>query len=146
MPSPLNPYPVPPDPAGQAAVAGYRRALARYSGRCFRIRLALASARPVPPSLAESLAGTVSAASGTVRAVQVAAAELGQAAREFRALGAPWLPVTYQQDLPAGLDDLDRLLHTLADAEESAAVLNLPVHWPGMPQVFDRGRNPSHME
>lgn len=142
VPSPLNPYLVPPDPAAQAAVPGYRRALSRYAGRCFSVRVALASARPLPPTLVESLVGTVSSTTGAARAVQVGAAELDQAVAEFRALGAPWLPATYQQGLPAGLDALDRLLHSLADVPEAASVLGLPVHWPGMPPVFDRDSGP----
>lgn len=138
IPSPLNPYPVPPDRAAQAAAPGYRRALTRYAGRCFSIRVALASAQPLPPTLVETLVGTVSSAAGAARAVQVGTAELGQAVGEFRALGAPWLPATYQQDLPAPPDALDRLLHSMADVAEAASVLSLPVHWPGMPPVFDR--------
>jgi hypothetical protein len=142
VPSPLNPYRVPADRAAQAAVPGYRRALTRYAGRCFSIRVALASAQPPPPPLVESLVGTVSSATGAARAVQVAPAELDQAVGEFRALGAPWLPATYQQGLPAQLDGLDRLLYSLADVEEAASVLSLPVHWPGMPPVFDRDSGP----
>ena len=108
--------------------------------------MALVGARPLPPTLVESLAGTVSTASstapGTVRPVWVAATELGQVVGEFRALGAPWLPATYQQNLPAELTPLDRLLHSLADVAEAASVLSLPVHWPGMPPVFDRDGAP----
>jgi len=138
IPSPLNPYPVPPDLAAQAAVPGYRRARARYSGRCFSIRMALASARPLPVTLVESLVGTVSSVTGAARSVQVSSAELDQAVGEFRVLGAPWLPVTYRQGLPTEPDALDRLLDSLADVAEAASVLSLPVHWPGMPSVFDR--------
>jgi len=138
VPSPVNPYPVPPDPAARSAAPGYYRALARYAGRCFSLRVALASGRPLPATLVESLVRTVSSTTGAARAVPVAAAELDRAVGEFRVLGAPWLPVTYQQDLPAELDGLDRLLHSLADVEEGASVLSLPVHWPGMPSVFDR--------
>ena len=140
--SPLNPYPVPPDRAAEAAAPGYRRALTRYTGRCFSIRVALASAQPLPRTLVESLVGTVSSESGAARAVQVTGTELDQVVGEFRALGAPWLPATYQQDLPAPPDALDRLLHSLADVAEAASVLSLPVHWPGMPPVFDRGGGP----
>ncbi len=139
VPSPLNPYQVPPERAARSAVPGYRRALARYAGHCFSIRVALASAQPLPAILVESLAGTVSSAIGAARAVQVVTAELDQAVGEFRALGAPWLPATYERDLPAAPDALDRLLHTLADVEEAASVLSLPVHWPGLPPVFDDG-------
>jgi hypothetical protein len=142
VPSPLNPYRVPPDRAAQAAVPCYRRALTRYAGRCFSVRLVLASARPPPLTLVESLARTVSSAIGAVRAVPVVTAELDQAVAEFRALGAPWLPATYQQNLPTDLGGLDRLLHSLADIEEAVSVLSLPVHWPGMPPVFDRNSNP----
>jgi hypothetical protein len=142
VPSPFNPYRVPADPAAQAAVAGYRRALTRYAAHCFSVRVALASAQPLPPALVESLVGTVSSATGAARAVQVDAAELDQAVGEFRVLGAPWLPATYQQGLPGQLDGLDRLLHSLADVAEAASVLSLPVHWPGMLSVFDRGDNP----
>jgi hypothetical protein len=138
----LNPYPVPPDRAAQAAGPGYRRAVTRYAGRCFSIRVALVSAQPVPPTVVESLAGTVSSATGAARAVQVVTLELDQVVGEFRALGAPWLPATYQRNLPTELDALDRLLHSLADVEEAASVLSLPVHWPGMPPVFDRDGAP----
>lgn len=142
VPSPLNPYRVPPDRAAQAALPGYRRALARYAGRAFNIRLALISAQAIPPMLAESLVRTVSSVNGAVRAVQVAPAELDYATAEFRALGAPWLPATYQQNLPAQLDGLDQLLHSLADVGEAASVLSLPLHWPGMPPVFGRDDGP----
>jgi hypothetical protein len=142
VPSPLNPYQVPPDRAAQAAMPGYRRALTRYAERCFSIRVALASAQPLPLTLVESLVRTVSSATGAARAVQVAAAELDQVVAEFRVLGAPWLPATYQQNLPAELDALDRVLHSLADLEEAASILSLPVHWPGMPPVFDRDSGP----
>ena len=90
--SPLNPYRVPPDRAAQAAVDGYRRALTHYTGRCFSIRVALASAQPLPVTLAESLAGTVSAAIGAARAVQAAATELDQVVGEFRALARRGCP------------------------------------------------------
>ncbi|HXC82440.1 MAG TPA: hypothetical protein VNV62_11380 [Trebonia sp.] len=142
VPSPLNPYRVPPDQAAQAAVPGYHRALARYAGRCFSVRVVVASAQPLPPTLVESLVGTVSSTTGAARAVHVGAAELYQAAAEFQALGAPWLPAAYQSGLPVGLDTLDRLLHSLADVPEAASVLALPVHWPGMPPVFDRDSGP----
>jgi hypothetical protein len=142
VPSPLNPYPVPPDRAAQAAGPGYRRAVTRYAGRCFSIRVALVSAQPLPPTVVESLAGTVSSVTGAARAVQVVTLELDQVVGEFRALGAPWLPATYQRNLPTELDALDRLLHSLADVEEAASVLSLPVHWPGMPPVFDRDGAP----
>jgi hypothetical protein len=142
IPSPLNPYRVPPDQAAHAALPGYRRALERYAGRCFSVRMTLASADQLPPAMIESLVRTVSSVPGGARAVQVAPAEFDQAAGEFRALGAPWLPVTYRQGLPAELDALDRVLHSLADVAEAASVLTLPVHWPGMPPVFDRDGGP----
>jgi hypothetical protein len=143
-PSPLNPYRVPADPAAQAAVPGYRRARTRYTGRCFRIRVALASARSLPQTLVEGLAGTVSSVTGAARAVRVEAAELDQVVGEFRVLGAPpWLPATYRQQLPTEPDGLDQLLHSLADVTEAASVLSLPVHWPGMPPVFDGGPLPA---
>ena len=141
-PSPLNPYLVPPDPAARAALPGYRRALEHYAGRCFSIRVVVASAHPLPAAMVESLVRTVSSATGAARAVQVAPTEFDQAVGEFRALGAPWLPVTYQQGGPAELDGLDRLLQSLADVAEAASVLTLPVHWPGMPPVFDRDGGP----
>ena len=142
VPSPLNPYRVPPDRAARAAAPGYRRALTCYAGRCFSVRVALVSAQPLPLTLVESLVRTVSSTPGATRAVPVAAAEFDQAVAEFRALGAPWLPGTYQQGLPMELDGLDWLLHSLADVEEAASVLSLPVHWPSMPPVFDRTGKP----
>ena len=140
VPSPLNPYQVPPDPAAQAAEPGYRRAMTRYAGRCFRIRVALAGAQPFPRALVESLAATISSVPGAARAVRVEPAEFDQVVAEFRALGAPaWLPATYQQRLPAPPDGLDQLLHSLVDVAEAASVLSLPVNWSGMPPVFHDG-------
>ena len=144
--SPLNPYAVPADPAARAAAPGYRRALAHYRGPCFTVRVAVASACPLPLAVAESLAGTVSPAAGAVRAIQVAPAELEQATGEFRVLGAPWLAATYQQEVPADPDALDRLLHSLADTQEASSVLSLPVHWPGMPAVFGDGPLPAESD
>jgi len=141
-PSPMNPYRVPPDQAASTALPGYRRALARYAGRCFSVRMAVASAQPLPSPMVESLARTVSSVPGAARPVQVATAEFDQAVGEFRALGAPWLPRTYQLGLPAELDPLDRVLLSLADVTEAASVLTLPVHWPGLPAVFDDGAGP----
>ena len=142
VPSPLNPYSVPADQAAQAAEPGYRRALARYAGHCFNVRIAVAGEQPLPPMLIESLVATVSSVPGAARAVRVADAELAQAVGELRALGAPWLSATYQQNLPAPLDGLDQLLHSLADGTEAAGLLSLPVHWPGMPPVFVRDASP----
>jgi hypothetical protein len=142
-PSPLNPFQVPPDRAAQVAAPGYLRAVTRYTGRCFRIRVALAGARPLPLTLVESLVSTMSSTTGATRANRVAAAELDQVVGEFRALSAPsWLPATYQEQLPAQPDGLDQLLHSLADVSEAASVLSLPVHWPGMPPVFHEGGPP----
>jgi hypothetical protein len=46
--------------------------------------------------------------------------------------------VTYQRHLhPVRIDAVDQVLHSLADVTEASAVLSLPVHWPGMPAVFD---------
>jgi hypothetical protein len=137
-PSPLNPNPVPAEPAARLAAPGYRRALATYRGRCFQVRVALASEQPVPPILVESLARTISSVEGAVVPVPVAPAEYELALREHRGLGAPWLPLTYQQHLhPVRLDPMDQILHSLADVAEAGAVLSLPVHWQGMPNVFD---------
>lgn len=139
-PSPLNPYRVPAEPAAQTAVPSYRRALARYAGYCFRIRVALVSAQPAPVGLVESLVRTVSSMPGGAQAVPVASAEFDRVVAEFRALGAPtWLPVTYQRGYSPDLGDLgglDQLLHSLADVAEAGAALTLPVHWPSMPPVF----------
>jgi hypothetical protein len=141
-PSPLNPYAVPADPAAEVAAPGYRRALMRYSGRCFRIRIALVSEEPVPQTLVEALVRTVSGVTGAVRPVEVVGSEFAQAMHEQHALGAPWLPATFQQGLPYELDLMDQLLHSMADVSEAGSVLSLPVHWPGMPPVFDRNGNP----
>ena len=134
--SPLNPFPVPADPAAARAWPGYNRALTRYAGRGFLVRLALVSEQPVPAVLVESLVRTVSSTEGAVEAFELLPAEHDAAVAEYRALGAPWLPASYQRNLPTALDPVDRLLHGFADLTEAAALLSLPVHWPGMPPVF----------
>jgi hypothetical protein len=140
VPSPLNPYQVPADRSAQTAAPGYHRAVTRYAGRCFRVRVALAGAQPLPATLVESLVATISSTPGAARAVRVASTELDQVVGEFRVLGAPlWLPATYQLHLPTRPDGLDQLLHSLADVTEAASVLSLPVHWNGMRPVFHDG-------
>jgi hypothetical protein len=137
-PSPVNPNPVPAEPAARLAAPGYRRALSAYRGRCFLVRVALVTEQPAPPALGEALARTISSVEGAVVPVHVAAQEIELVLREHRGLGAPWLPVTYQQHLhPVRVDAVDQVLHSLADVTEASAVLSLPVHWPGMPAVFD---------
>lgn len=137
-PSPLNPDPVPAEPAAQLAVPGYRRALTTYQGPCFLVRVALLSEQPLPPTVPEALARTVSSVEGAVVPIPVLAAEVPTALREHQGLGAPWLPESYQLHLGAArIDALDRVLHTIADTAEAGAVLGLPLHWPGMPTVFD---------
>jgi hypothetical protein len=135
-PSPVNPNPVPAEPAARLAAPGYRRALT-YRGRCFLVRVALVSEQPVPPMLLESLARTISV-EGAVVPVYIAEEETQLALRDHRALGATWLPVSYQRHLhPVRIDAVDQVLHSLADVPEASAALSLPIHWPGMPPVFD---------
>ena len=137
VPSPFNPYDVPPDPAAQAAVYGYQRALARYAGSCYRLRVALVSESEVPATLLAGLVGTLSAEPGAVLQVRPAGPELAEALREHRSLGAPWLPQAHQQTMPVAPDVVDRLLHTLTDLPEAVSALSLPVHWPGSFPCFD---------
>ena len=137
VPAPMNPYPVPPDPAAQAAVGGYQRALARYAGPCYRLRVALVSEREVPATLLAALVGTLSAEPGAVLPVRPTGSEFAEALREHQSLGAPWLPQSHQQTMPVAPDVMDRLLHSLVDLPEAVAALSLPVHWPGGPAPFD---------
>jgi len=137
VPSPLNPYDVPPDPAAQAAVGGYQRALARYAGSCYRLRVALVGEREAPATLLAALAGTLCAEPGAVLPVRPTGPEFAEAIREHQALGAPWLPQSHQQTMPVAPDVLDRLLHSLVDLPEAVSALSLPIHWPGSPACFD---------
>ena len=141
--SPPHPYPMPPDPAAQLAVGDYRRAVARYVGRCFQLRVSLVSENEVPARLIGALADTVSCVPGSVGPVRVVGPEFAEAMREHQALGAPWLPATYRQGLPHELDPLDGLLHSLADLPEAASVLSLPAHWSGDPACFDEAPQPA---
>jgi hypothetical protein len=135
--TPLHPYPMPPDQAALLAVGDYRRAVARYVGRCFRLRISLVSENEVPAELVAALADTVSCIPGAVAPVRVVGPEFAEAMREHQALGAPWLATTYRQGLPVELDPMDELLHSLVDLPEAASVLSLPAHWSGDPACFD---------
>ena len=135
--SPLHPYPMPPDPAASLALGDYRRAVARYVGRCFRLRISLVSENEVPPGLIAALASTVSCSPGSVGPVRVVGPEFTEAMREHQALGAPWLAATYRQGVSVELDPMDELLHSLVDLPEAASVLSLPAHWSGDPACFD---------
>jgi hypothetical protein len=146
VPSPVNPHPVPQDRAAQAVLASYQRAVARYTGHCFRVRVALASGCPLPSTLMESLAGTVSSAPGAVRPVRVAAAEVQQAVSEFRVLGAPpWLPQTFAQSLNSQAEFarvLERNMPGLGD--DDLIVLPEPMRADEVTDAIVLGRNRAH--
>lgn len=142
IPSPLNPYPMRPDPAARLAVADYRRAVARYVGRCFRLRVSLVSENEVPAGLLASLVSTISCIPGAVGPIRVVGPEFAEAMREHQALGAPWLARTYRQGLPIELDPMDELLHSLVDLPEAASVLSLPAQWTGSAACFDAVPDP----
>ena len=138
IPSPLHPYPMPPDPAARLAVGDYRRAVARYVGRCYRLRVSLVSENEVPERLIAALVNTVSCIPGSIGPVRVVGPEFAEAMLEHQALGAPWLDTTYRQGLPIELDPMDELLHELVDLPEAASVLSLPAHWSGSPACFEQ--------
>ena len=137
IPSPLHPYPMTPDPAAQLAVGDYRRAVTRYVGRCFRLRVSLVAENEVPARTIAALVDTVSRIPGAVGPVRVAGPEFAEAIREHQALGAPRLAETYRQGLPIEPEPIDELLDSLVDLPEAAAVLSLPAHWSGSPTYFD---------
>lgn len=138
IPSPLHPYPMPPDPAARLAVGDYRRAVARYVGRCYRLRVSLVGENELPTTLVSALVNTISSIPGAVRPVRVVGPEFADAMREHQALGAPWLDETYRRGLPIELDPMDELLHELVDLPEAASVLSLPAHRSGFPACFEQ--------
>ena len=142
IPSPLHPYPMTPDPAAQLAVGDYRRAVTRYVGRCFRLRVSLVAENEVPARTIAALVDTVSRIPGAVGPVRVAGPEFAEAIREHQALGAPRLAETYRQGLPIEPEPIDELLDSLVDLPEAAAVLSLPAHWSGSPTYFDDAPTP----
>lgn len=130
--------PRPPDEFAAAAHELMSDAVRRYTGHAFLIRISLASERPLPGALAESVAGTISArtaGSGFAGAppvvVRPTAAEMATAWNNITALNFAPLPA-YDQGHPAqALGDLERTLASIVDLDEAGAAFRLPQHHTG---------------
>ena len=122
----------PPDPFAEEAAGRYADAARRYTGRCFRLRVSVASAGPLDPGFAE----LVAAATGGV-VCPVAPAEAAEAARNLATLDRGWLDQTYGQGAPTGeLADPARILTDPVDADEASAAFRLPYELPGHLPLF----------
>ena len=114
----------PADPFAVTAAPGYRDAVRRYAGRCYRLRVSVTADGPVAPGFAELVAGTI----GDAVACRVAPADQQEAWRNLGTLDRRWLDETYRQGAPAGvLDDAERILCDLVDPGEAGAVFRFPL-------------------
>lgn len=114
----------PADPFAITAAPGYRDAVRRYAGRCYRLRVSVTADGPVAPGFAELVAGTL----GGAVACRVAAADEQNAWRNLGTLDRLWLDETYRQGAPPGmLGDAERILCDLADPGEAGTVFRFPL-------------------
>ena len=130
----------PPDPFAATVADGYADAARRYAGRCFRLRISVLSAAPLPPGFAELLAHTV----GGAAVLRPTPAERTAAYQNVAALNREWLPETHAQGTPPGeLGDAERVLSDLVDVSEAAAAFQLPHDVPGEVSPFTGGPAPA---
>lgn len=114
----------PADPFAVTAAPGYRDAVRRYAGRCYRLRVSVTADGPVAPGFAELVAGTI----GDAVACRVAPADQQDAWRNVGTLDRLWLDETYRQGAPPGaLSDAERILCDLADPGEAGAAFRFPL-------------------
>lgn len=143
--------PLAPDAFAVDAARLFADAARRYSARAFRIRVTLASPAPLPDSLAELLATTISppertgdaaALTATFRGaahvvVRPAPHELAAAKADLARLDLSRWDAQYVVDLPELPPPGLRLLAELVDPREASAALRLPLavhgHMPGFP-------------
>ncbi|ROR46170.1 hypothetical protein EDD39_4430 [Kitasatospora cineracea] len=117
------------DPAAEAGQRFFEDALHRYQGRVFRLRMRLAAAGPIPPTLPELIADLIGGEAVHLRAD----AQRARAWHDFSTLGLDPLPDSHR---PAGAPDtewteLEQQLVGLVDLDEATAALRLPYEFPG---------------
>ncbi len=131
----------PADPFAAVAAHGYQQAVRRYTGRCYRTRIAVIARDRVDPGFAALLA----AATGGGTVCPPAAHDADPAWRDFVTLDREWLDATYRQGAPSGhLGDAERVLCDVVDVAEAATAFRLPL--PGvadwLPATGDVGAAP----
>ena len=140
-----------PDAFAVDATRVFGDAARRYDGRAFRLRISIASPAPLPESLAELAAATISPPERPGDATTLTATFQGSAHVAVRPVGAEfdlaWRNLTtleqarwdtqYLQGLPDPPPPVLRLLAELADPREASAAARLPLaihgHLPGFP-------------
>ena len=134
--SPLFSQTLPADPFAADAAPRYARARRVYSGLCYRVRISLAAERELPQYIGELMAAAVSPGGGAV-ALRPTADEMPTVRGDLGALNTDWPAATYFQGAPPdAFGPAERVLADLVDAGQGAAVLRLPVEWPGHEELF----------
>lgn len=124
------------DPFAVDAAPRYARARQLYSGLCYQVRISLAAERELPQYVGELAAAAVSPGGGAV-ALRPALGELPTVSANSGALNTDWPAAAYLQGAPpAAFGPAERVLAELVDAGQGAAVLRLPVEWPGHEELF----------
>ena len=127
--------------AQYAAERGKMAARQYYQGPAFRLRISLAATRPLPDDLptwiAEALSGGTADPEARAVARGPAPDDRYEAWRNFTSIGAVWMPATYLGPVPEHVvaPELRELLN-LADLAEAGSAVQLPVAWPGRPQLY----------
>jgi len=128
------------DPFAVDAAPRYARARRIYTGLCYRVRISLAAERELPQYIGELMAAAVSPGGGAV-ALRPSADEMPTVRNDLGALNTDWPAATYFQGAPpTAFGPAERVLAELVDAGQGAAVLRLPVEWPGHEELFAASR------
>ncbi|MDK1475457.1 hypothetical protein QNO07_18875 [Streptomyces sp. 549] len=118
----------------------------------YRVRIVLASDRPVPHGLPELVASTVTGPPppgerprpGAFVGRVSAPADVRQAWRAFTTMHDVWLPDVHQQGVPPALGALERVLADRVVVPETSSAFRLPYEVPGRGMLFrmsaDTGR------
>lgn len=134
--SPIFSQRLPAEPFAVDAAPRYARARRLYSGLCYRVRISLAAERELPQYIGELTAAAVSPGGGAV-ALRPTADEMPTIRGDLGALNTDWPAATYFRGAPPeAFGPAERILAELVDAGQGAAVLRLPVEWPGHEELF----------
>jgi Effector Associated Constant Component 1 len=128
------------DPFTAKASQRYAQYAHQYDAPGFRIRISLVGEQELPGQLGTWLAaalGDIGPDGASASALVPLPHERELAWTNVATLGAGWLPDTYRGSLPdSELGPLERELLTLVDLAEIRSLIQLPISWPGHPELF----------
>ena len=134
--------PEPPDHFAAQAAQRYAHYVRQHASPAFRIRISLAGARELPEHLGGWLLtalgdGGPESGGSAASALRPLPDERDTAWTNLTTLSAAWLTDTFRGRLPeVVLGPVERDLMVLVDLAEARSLIQLPISWPGEPELF----------